>query len=700
MYMLKKLFPCAVLIFLGGVIIFLTSHISCKAMKPYVHVETVSDAIALFPKSVADIKRMAQRAIETAQQEVALIIAVPEHERTYANTGKACDHLFTLSDFSVAMRVLFITQMLHPDKDIRDAAQEEFIRLEAFSVDFLSDNVELYRALKSYVYGNAMNEVLSDEQRYFLQLTLDDFKRGGLDLPEDERAVVKQIKKDISQLVNKFDANIAQDNRTITVERAELAGLDDHFIEHLDRTNDGGYVLGIDYPTYQNVMENCSISQTRHKLAQAYVNRAYPVNDSLLKEIFIKRDELAQRLGFDNYAALDLDNQMVKTPQHAQDFLTELIDHVRAKEQLEFDRLVQDLPAGVTLSADGKMQPWDQLYVKSMYRKKHFALDEREIANYFPMEKTIEGLLHIYEQFFSLKFKQVPVSGAWHEDVRCIEVRTVYNNQLQGYLFLDLYPRANKYSHACHADIIPTYYAVNGAMPPSISIVIANFPKSTGARPALLIRSDVSTFFHEFGHALHAILGRTQVASQCGTHVKTDFVEMPSQMLEEWLYDRAILKLISGHYQTGEKLPDEIIETIIALKNFDAGSWVQRQAYLASLALTYHEGEPNNLQQIMQHLQKTIRTNIEPMHDDHIYASFGHLTGYGAKYYGYLWSKVFALDLFNEIKQHGLLDPEIGQKYINCIIGRGGSKDPNELLKDFLGREPNQEAFLADMGLK
>lgn len=680
--------------------ILLTTYLQCKSMKPYVEIKNVADAIALFPKSVPALQAMADRGIAAAEKEVAAIIAIPAEQRTFANTVRAFDHLIALSDFRIAMGVISITQMVHPEKAMRDAAQEAVMRMEAWMVDHISDNVELYQALKSYAYGNAMNEALSDDDRYFLQETLDAFKRGGLDLPEQERSVVKQLKKEIAELSNKFDANIAQDNRTITVDESELAGLEADFIAHLERAHNGDYLLGVDYPTYHNVMDNCTISATRQKLAQAFNNRAYPINEPLLKEIFAKRHELAQRLGFASYAELDLADQMVKNPERAQHFLDELIEKVRSKEQQEFDQLVADLPAGVELTSDGKMKSWDSAYVQAAYRKKHFALDEREIAQYFPMEKTIAGLLHVYEQFLGLSFEQVPVSGLWHEDVRCIQVSLARNNQLQGYLFLDLYPRANKYSHACFCDIVPAYYPVDGSVPPALGLVIANFPKSTGDKPSLLKRSDVNTFFHEFGHALHALLGRTHLASVAGTSVKRDFVELPSQMLEEWLDDAEILKLVSSHYQTGEPLPDEVIRTIIELKNFDSGTFVQRQAYLATMALQYHQNVSSDLQKLMKDLQTRIRVNIHSLVDDHMYASFGHLTGYGAKYYGYLWSKVFALDMFAQIKKEGLLNPHAGQKYIDRVIGRGGSKDPNALLIDFLGREPNQEAFLRDMGLE
>jgi len=229
---------------------------------------------------------------------------------------------------------------------------------------------------------------------------------------------------------------------------------------------------------------------------------------------------------------------------------------------------------------------------------------------------------------------------------------------------------------------------------------MANFPKATADKPALFTRNDVSTFFHEFGHALHAMLGRTALAGQAGTSVKRDFVELPSQMLEEWLWDRQILKMVSGHYKTGEPLSDELIDTILKLKTFDTGNFVQRQVMLSAIALNYYlPGADKDLYAILYDMSSTYRPQFARHHEDHFYASWGHLTGYAAGYYGYLWSRVFAQDIFEQIKHYGLLDHTIGKKYIDTIIGRGGSADPNQLLYDFLGREPSSDAFFKDLGL-
>jgi len=516
-----------------------------------------------------------------------------------------------------------------------------------------------------------------------------------LDLPKEQLEKVKKILKDLTALSLEFDANIAAHKCEVIVSESDLKGLTKNFIDSLQK-KEGNYILGCDYPTYFNVMDNCSVESTRKKLYLAFNNRAYPKNMELLDKIIERRDDLAKLLGYESYSHLKLEDQMAKSPTIVNNFLNELVDKAKVKIKKEIETYTKDLPESVALAANGKLKPWDIKFLKNYYKKKYLNLDENQISQYFPIESTITQLLNIYEQFLSIKFKELSLKGFWHEDVKLIEARDK-NDNLLGYLLLDLYPRDNKYNHAAEMSIIGSIK--NAGINPSVSIVIANFPKSTKTQPSLLKIKDVVTFFHEFGHAIHSLLGITELYSTTGTHVKTDFVEMPSQMLEDWLKDKEILKMVSKHYQTGESLPNDIINTMTELEKFDSGDMVLRQLYFAFLSLKYFEaGKNKNTQAIAEELYTKLLEHLIWVPEDHIQASFGHLTGYGPSYYGYLWSNVYAKDLFNEINKQGLLNPEIGQEYVNKIIGQGGSKDPNDLLVDFLGRKPNSKAFLKSLG--
>ena len=659
---------------------------------------TTQEVVNLFPKTPVQIEQWTDKALKEWQEKIDAIIAVENKDRTWENTVKAYDNL-ALDNAAILVAGLYVLQMVSPDEAIRNAAQKNVLKSENFVIDNLGNNVALYNALDYYAKHQATGEGLSKKQQYFLNETLADFVRKGLNLPAKELEKVKHLQKEIAKLIQEFDQNIAKDASTIEASKEELPGLSDEYLATLKQTEDGNYILGVDTPTYRHVMQNVAHAQTREKMYHAFSNRAYPKNDELLKKIIVKRDQLAQLLGFESYAHLDIDNQMAKSVDTAKAFITDLVQKAQPKALIEFKEWTKDLPESVELTKEGKLKSADSSFAVNQYKKKYLEIDEEKIAEYFPMEQTIEGLLDIYEQFFNLTFKEVPVSGLWHDDVKLIEVYDKQNNLL-GYFLLDLYPRPNKYSHACQIDIIPATYLPDGSPTKVVALVIANFPKSTKTKPSLLKRQNVQTFFHEFGHAIHSLLGRTKLASVAGTNVKRDFVEMPSQMLEEWLWDKEMLKKVSSHYKTKEPLPDELIDKILALKTYNTGDFVCTQSCYALLSLAcFGTGKEKNPYEINKKLFNQLMPYREFDPKNHMHASFGHLTGYGAKYYGYLWSKVFALDLFNKIKKRGLLNPEIGKDYAHKVIGQGGSKDPNELLEDFLGRKPTQDAFLKDLGL-
>jgi thimet oligopeptidase len=652
---------------------------------------------ALFPTTPAQIEQETAYYLAQAQEQLDAILAIPDEKRTFANTAQAIDELESLSNLAIKYNTIELVVYVYPDDTMRKVALESSQKIREFLID-MGANKKLYQAFKAYAEGNALKEDLSPEQRYFIDESMKSFKRAGLHLPDQELQAITALKKELAQLTQRFDKNIDEDKSTIIVSRDGLKGLDEEFIASLKRSNDD-YIVGVDYPTYFRVMEHCAVEDTRHRLYEAFMNRAYPANKLILQKIITLRDQVAKKLGYASYAHLDIDSQMAQTPDRAHSFLQDLVGRARNKEKEEMALLMQELPESVTLTKEGKIKAWDLAFVTSQYKKKHFDLDERAISEYFPMQHTIDQLLDIYRVFLGVDFQEIAAQGLWHNEVKVIQVFNQDRTQSLGYLFLDLHPRPNKYSHAAHANIVPGVQLGDGSRIPTTSLLMCNFPKGMQDRPALLMRSDVKTFFHEFGHALHALLGATQMASFSGTNVKRDFVELPSQMLEEWLSDKDILKKVSCHYKTGVPLPDETIDKIIALKQFGTGSFVTRQCVLSNISLCcFKEGESKDPDEIESRCYAEIQPHIEHGPNRHLTASFGHLTGYSAKYYGYLWSKVFALDMFDMIKQHGLLNPEIGKRYVTHVIGRGGSCDPNELLANFLGREATSDAFMKHMG--
>jgi thimet oligopeptidase len=668
-----------------------------KTIPDFTAIQTTEQLEALFPKTPQEIHDLSSSAMSDAAKHVQSILALETGSRTFANTALALDRM--AAHFEIKVRRIYLLTLVSPELSLRNAAQEQLILLQNFAIDTFSQNKELYKAFVDYAKQSALSgEYLTPEQKYYVTKTLESFEHSGLNEPEEVQKQIKKIEKELAIHSLNFDKNIASSNITIAVTAEQLAGLDAEFIANLKRGQDDSYILGTDYPTYSKVMADCSVGETRKALWRAYATRAYPANKAELETIIALRDQLAKLLGRKSYADLDIEEQMAKTPEHVEAFLQNLINRCEQKVKQEIDAIKADLPQSISLSPDGKLYPWDLAYIEN-YRKKKLDVDESAIAEYFPLEHTLSGLLAIYQKFFGLSFNTVKISkdSFWHNDVQLLAVYK--NGQFIGSVLLDLFPREDKYTHFCELAIM-RHIQTGNTIIPAVVTVIANFPTAQHNKPALLKRSDVITFFHEFGHAIHDLLGATQLYSQAGTHVKGDFVEMPSQMLEEWMWNPSILKQLSKHYVTGESLPDDLIEKIIKLKNLSTGDDTQRQIFFAFMSLNYFkDGAHKDVHAMWKNLSQVLRPHMFYDDQSYSYCSFGHLVGYGAKYYGYLWSKVFALDLFDHIKQVGLLDNCMGTKYTREVIGRGGSRDPEESLKEFLGREPKSDAFFANIGV-
>jgi len=691
-------------------LIFLTSFKSCTKTPPKPKdMKMISSNIKdssvlpdLFPKTIAEINTQADYAMKTAQEKFKNVLEIPAEQRTFENTAHAYDSL--QSEFIINLGAVAILETVEPDDALRKAYHDSNVKLRQFFVEAFF-KPEIYTAFKEYFDGNAKKENLNAEEQYYLDESMRDFVRHGFNLPAEKFELVKNLEKELSELATNFEANINQDNSFLTLSKEELSGVSENLLSTLEKDKSGKYIVRCDYPTRDEISTNCKNAATRKQFYLMFANKAYPKNIEILQSFVAKNDTLAHLLGFESFAALEIDSQMAKTPKTVETFLNDLAKRSLIKAKNEIDLFTKEIPESVTLTNDGKIEPWDMEYIKNHYKKQHLQLDENKVAEYFPAEKTIDGIFEIYQQFLGLDFKIYKPTWAWHEDVKLIEIHDKANKELKGFIYLDLYPRPNKYAHACMWDFIPTLKIKQNdgsyKITPSVSVIVANFPKSTSTQPSLLKHRDVETFFHEFGHTMHHLLGSTEIASFSGTGVKRDFVEVPSQMFEEWMFDHDMLKKITRHYKTNEPMPDELIEKLIALKKFDSGLFLSRQCGLSFIALNYYkQGAKKDLDEIVKQMTEKYTPHLRFEPQTHMQYSWGHLTGYGSKYYGYMWAKVFSLDIFYKIKEHGLLNENIGRQLTEKVIGVGGSADPNILLKDFLGREPNSDALFEDLGIK
>ncbi len=650
----------------------------------------------VYPKTVEQIQEWTELGLALAHQEIDQIIAI--ENKTFENTIKALDLSF--SKLQRLSSILGMIKCVHPDENIRNAIQEILTILQNVSIDFSMDE-KLYQALQNYADQNQNNQNLDDQDNRLLNDYLDSFKANGLHLSQEKQEKIKQTTKNLAQMREDFLTNINNSNPKIIFTKNELAGLSEQDLASFKK-NDELYILNCDCPTYAKIMQECSIANTRRAMFFVINNQAYPENDILLTQILEKQDELASLLDYPNYATLNLKGTSAQTIKNVQNFEEKILNAALSKAHAEIELLKTDLPNGVICKDDGSLNPWDYLYSFNAYKKKHFNIDESEIAKYFPTEKVIDGVFEIYQNFLGLTFKKVTPLWSWHEDVKLIEIYKTESGQLLGYLFLDLYPRDNKYSHACHYGHIDSYFT-NGQHTPSVATIITNFPKPCGDIPGLLQHNDVVTFFHEFGHAMHNLLSKTKHVGQSGITVADDFVEVPSQMFEQWMYEPKMLAIVSSHYLTGETLTAEKIEQKLKLRQANTGFIIARQCLLGlfALQLMTKNDLSYNPTALWKSLHDTYWQGITGYEDNnHWHTTFGHLTKsyYGSKYFCYLWTEAIALDFFAEIKAHEY-NPEYKSKVL-AMLSAGNSVEATELIKNFLGRESNQKAFFKTLGFK
>lgn len=688
----------------------MTSRLFCD-------VRTASACAALFPKTVANCQSLVESTVARAKEALSVLYGVPEAQRTFVNTCIPMD--IAIANLEVNASVLSVVSHVAVAKDMRDSASKCLVELERFAIDAFESNKQLLRALKAVranggVPSSDESDARGKEYDFWLSESIEDYKRRGLDLEGEEFDAVVRLQKELAELSTTFSQNISEDATSLQFTKEELRGVPESVLGALEVSEaDQRYTVKMDYPTYFGVMKNCEVAATRKAVSEAFDNRAYATNKNVLRELIAKRNDLARRLGYPSFAHLFIADKMAKTPEAAQRFVDDLIPRLEKKWQSEFALIKEHLHPSCVLTEKGEIESYDVPFMMNHIKTTQLNVDETLIQEYFPMDATIQALFAIYEAFFNIRFEHIHngKDELWHKDASTLQVTDKKSGRLVGFIILDLHPREGKYSHACCHSVVPaTRLAVDDGVnfAPALSVVLANFPAATKDRPSLLMHNDAVTFFHEFGHAIHGLMGCSHMATFAGTRVKRDFVELPSQMLEEWLWQSEMLHKVSSHYKTGQHLPNDLIEAKVRSQNAFGARDALRQLQFASYSLAIY-GVPFS-QQPMNELDTTklfydtacrVMPHVHFPRDTHMECAFGHLTGYGAGYYGYMWSKVFALDVFDYIRQrNGLLDPALGKRYVDCIIGVGGGQDPNDMLRHFLGREPHNDAFLVNLGIQ
>ena len=672
------------------------SHYFCR-MAPTRAVRCVKphQSGGFFPQTLPAITAYASSAHDEIEQGIAAILMIPQAQKNFHNTFYGIDAYQALLHSRI--QALHIVSLTHPIKEVRETAQSAKEGLKTFSIAKLKCSKELYRCYQQAQSNiETCQESLSEQQREYLSNKMLSFKREGFHLSESDFAHVTDLKVRISALEAAFLKNLDEDSSHVWVSLDELKGVQDDVVANLEKKVDKCKVT-CDYPTYFPVIDNCEVESTRRAIYIAFNNRAARANISILSELISLRDQLASTLGYASFADYDIENQMAKTPQRVEEFINAIACAAKGKFKTEMDALVSDLPPSIRLAADGKINPWDIRYLYERAKKKFFHVDEVELQKYFSFKPTLEKLLVLYSNLFKLEFKEVPSDDLWAPSAHMVAVYTKDSvPRLIGHVVLDLFPREGKYGHGYCVDVLAPLQGAGGESKPAIAVVLANLPPEGKGTTSLLKHKDVLTLFHELGHSLHQLLGSAEMPTLSGYHTKIDFLELPSLLMEEMLWDPEIIANLAEHYQTKQSMPADLIQAKLASKNYGNGYFHLDQMVKASISLEYFKaGFHKNTTVIREGIQKRLQPIIAIDPQSNYEGTFRHLADplYRSKYYCYEWAEIFARDVYEFIIRQGK-DGNGWLTYRQQILAPGGGVAPNKLLMSFLGREPSEAAFL------
>lgn len=651
------------------------------------------DGVLHFNYQAQDLAPAEAEARVKLEKDLAALIAIPQEERTFENTIMGYERAF--DNYGNALGMSGFLSYVSTDKKFRDAANDLQMQISQYMVD-VATRRDVYKAIREYTDTNPR---LDPVQAKLVKEMLIGFKNSGMDLNDADLEKFKALNKEKAEYIIKFDKNIQEYKDPLAVTQEQLRGLGEDYIQKLSKTDDGKYLVTLDYPDYVPFMQNADDEQARKELEFKFNRRGGQENVELLEKTLTLRREIARLLGYKNHAELRLEDRMAKNPKTVMAFLKDLQKKLKPLGKKE-DKEMIAYKNSKTGKNSRTLYSWESGYWSNKFRKENLELDSEKIKEYFPSQVVIDGMLDLFGGVFGITFEPVDIP-VWHPDVKAFKIKDKASGELVAYFYMDLYPREGKYKHAACFGLVEGEEKQDGTYQIPFVAIVANLNKPSGDTPSLLKHSEVETLFHEFGHVLHNALTKAKYSAFSGTSVSWDFVEAPSQMLERWAWDPQVLKKISKHYKTGEALPDDLIKRMIAAKNFGAGGMYLRQDFFAQYDMTLHTADTTpDTTKLYFELTKKIRGL--PLTKGTIpQASFGHIMGgYDAGYYGYLWSEVIAEDFFGEFKKNGIFNPETGLKFRREILEKGGTLDEEKMVENFLGRPADNKPFLKSIGLE
>ena len=635
-----------------------------------------------------DFERIVANNIQQIKESRSKILAIPASERTFENTVYALEA--SGEKMSDEMNRIGILKETSTDPNIRISAVKILDSLQKKLVEIEFDP-RIYVALKEY---SSKKEKLSGAEKLLFKDIMKVYARMGFDLPKAKFAKLKANIKTLGKLSMKFSQNLNEYEDYILVTETELDGLPQSYRANLAKIGEK-YKVTLAYPDVYPYLAGAHNEKRREELLEKFVRRGGMKNVLILKKIFQLRSENAHMLGYKNHADFQTELRMAKSSENVWRLIKDIERRTR-KQAMRDLAMLKAYKRNRTNNPKAILCAHDISYLFKQIRKEKFNIDSDAVKEYFPFEHIKQTTFDMYQKLLGVVFKRRFDVKFWHPDVQFYDIYDASGEYLSSFI-LDLYPRKGKYGHACVSEVTFGRQEGNTYIAP-LAAMIANFPKQNAENPSLMSHGDVETFFHEFGHIMHFTLTKARYSAQSGFSVAMDFVEAPSQMFENWTWDTKMFTKLSKHYKTGLSMPKDLIKRIIDSRLFGKALEVRGELMIDSLDLIIHTKGTNDPVALYAKLIKKFKDVAPPKHQLWI-AGFGHIAGgYDAGYYGYLWSRVYAEDMFTRFAKEGILNPKTGQDYRKWILEKGSSMEEMDLVKGFLGRKPNNKAFIKSIG--
>jgi thimet oligopeptidase len=616
--------------------------------------------------------------LAAGQRSIDNLLGVKE-PRTIENTLAPLDEAF--HQINSAAYFAGLMEQVHPDSTFRDHATAMLTKASAAQTA-IALNHDVYNALAGLDLSKA-----DAATRHYVTRQLLEFRLAGVDKDDATRARLKKLNDQASEEQSMFDRNISDGQKVIEADPSELDGLPQDYIDRHKPGADGKIRITTDYPDALPVLNFAKSDSLRRRVALAFNTRAYPKNQEVLTSLMKTRYEIATLLGYSSWADYNAADKMIAKGHNIADFIQQVNDASRALSEREFQMLLAEKQK----TDPGAKEIWDYQrgYLSELVRRTKYDFDSQSVRPYFPFLEVKQGILDTAADLFHVSFQQEQNVPSWDPAVETWIV--IDSGKPIGRFYLDMHPRPGKYSHA---EMAPVLDGIRGKQLPE-AILVCNFPTPTATDPGLMDYGDVETFFHEFGHLMHHILGGQQAwAGISGITMESDFVEAPSQMLEEWIRSPQVLAKFARNYKTGEPIPAELVERMNRASAFGRGGWVGRQNSFSAISYDIYKTKPENVDLDKVTLDDARQyTLFTPLPNTHQWASFGHLGGYSSAYYTYLWDKVIAEDFFLQFDHNNLLAGDAPMRYRRVVLEPGGSMSANDLVKNFLGRPQNMTAL-------